>query len=271
MCILFIACKQHPEYPLIITANRDEYHARPSRAMHWWEDQPHVFAGRDLAAGGTWLGINTAGKFAAVTNLRSPGDHRPDARSRGELVVHCLQPGRRPEAIIHFLQSYQQEYNPFNLVFGDQSGLTAWGYGDHAPHVLNVGFHSISNGPLGTIWPKMSRGVMAMSRYIGMSSAIEPEALLPMMLDTTPTPDRELPQSGLAMEKERQLSAVYVQGKEYGTRTTAILRFSKQDIQVAEFQHTPETPLESSQHFRFLLCNESAGSHLTQSTNSATR
>ncbi len=251
MCILFIARHQHPHYPLIIAANRDEYHARPSRPMHWWEDPPHLFAGRDLTAGGSWLGINTTGRFSAVTNLRSSTTQRPNARSRGELVVNSLTLAWDASHFHNFLQTHQQAYNPFNLVYGDEKNLLVWGYGDKAPRPLESGFHSISNSPLETVWPKMSRGVQEMSRYIQTNPTLETEALLPMMLDTTPTPDAQLPDSGLDQERERQLSPIFIQGAEYGTRTTTILLFRPNAVQVAEYLHGSKSPCLSARQYEF--------------------
>ncbi|MDE0094990.1 MAG: NRDE family protein [Gammaproteobacteria bacterium] len=249
MCILFVALNQHPRYPLIIAANRDEYHARPSLSMHWWEDRPRIFAGRDLSAGGTWLGINRDGAFAAVTNFRTGEDHRADGRSRGELAVRYLESSGTPADFHGFLRQHHHEYNPFNLVYGDRRGLHTWGYDNPGARALDSGFHSVSNGPMDTIWPKMSRGVTGLARQIRDHPDIGPETLLPLMLDTTPAPDGDLPGGGPDLERERQLSPIYIRGEEYGTRTTTILLFREDGIGISEYEHGPERPATSANRF----------------------
>lgn len=250
MCILFIALDKHPDYPLVIAANRDEYHARPSRSMHWWEDKPEIFAGRDLTAGGTWLGVNAAGAFAAVTNFRSGEDRQGGARSRGELVAGFLQDGTDPESYGDFLQRHHHEFSPFNLVFGNQSKLFTWGHDLPRVRALSPGFHSVSNGPMDTVWPKMSRGVKELSMHIRVDRQLEGNSLLPIMLDRSPAPDVELPQTGLGRDKERWLSPIYIQGPQYGTRTTSILLFQRDGIDINEYEHSPVAPSLKGNHHR---------------------
>lgn len=242
MCILFIALGQHPDHPLVIAANRDEFHARPSRAMHWWPDRPGIFAGRDLTAGGTWLGVNRRGCFAAVTNFRTAAARQPGARSRGELVANFLAGDGDTGAYGDFLSRHHQEFSPFNLVFGDQDQLCTWGH--HSPQLrpLAPGFHSVSNGPVDTVWPKMSRGVAELSRHVRVDSELDAEALLPIMLDRSPAPDDELPDTGLDREREKWLSPIYILGPEYGTRTTSILLFRRDAMIISEYDHGSDEP-----------------------------
>lgn len=249
MCILFAALNRHPRYPLVIAANRDEYHARPSLSMHWWEDRPQIFAGRDCSAGGTWLGISRSGEFAAVTNFRSGEGHRADLRSRGELAVRYLEMSGNPAEFHDFLRSHHHEYNPFNLVYGDRYGLFAWGYDIPAARPLGTGFHSVSNGSMDQVWPKMSRGVTELARQIRSDPDLGPESLLPLMLDTTPAPDAELAGIGPDIEKERRLSPIFIRGAEYGTRTTTILLFGENGIRVAEYEHDPAGSAASANRF----------------------
>ncbi len=250
MCILFIALDKHPDYPLIIAANRDEEHARPSRSMHWWEDRTGVFAGRDLTAGGTWLGVNATGAFAAVTNFRTGEDKQYGTRSRGELVAGFLQDCADPESYEGFLQQHHQEFSPFNLVFGDQNNLFTWGYDMPRLQSLSPGFHSVSNGPMDTLWPKMSRGVKELSIQVRTGRPLQGSSLLPIMLDRSPAPDDELPQTGLKKGKERWLSPIYILGPEYGTRTTSILRFQREGVDINEYEHDPTGPSLTGTHHR---------------------
>lgn len=246
-----MAIRQHPLYPLVIAANRDEYHARPAAEMAFWPDQQHILAGRDLQAGGSWLGINKQGQFAAVTNYRLPGASRDDARSRGELVSLALGDTDKFE---QHLARNQHQYNPFNLVFGDISLLRFWGYGSQGAIPAGNGFHSISNGPIDEIWPKMSRGVAELSTYISASADLSLDKLLPIMLDRTQAPEEHLPATGIGLQRERELSSIFIQGALYGTRTTTLLLYGRdQRLQVLEVQHAPERPAISCRQFSLSL------------------
>jgi len=243
MCILFIAIGQHPDYPLIITANRDEYFARASDPMHYWHDHPQILAGRDRQAGGTWLGINQQGQFAAVTNYRTSANLKDDARSRGELVTRFLishSKGQEYTKFNQFLASEQLHYNPFNLIYGDPASLSAWGHIGENPSKLRPGFHSVSNGPIDQPWPKMSRGVEKLSSYIRSSNVIDPRKLLEIMQDTTQASANQLPETGLVTHREQQLSSIFVRGADYGTRTTTLLLFSSTEIELTEYNYGPD-------------------------------
>ena len=250
MCILFIAVDQHPEYPLVIAANRDEYYRRPSREMHWWRDRPGVLAGRDLLAGGTWLGMHRGGAFAAVTNFRRPMACPEGMRSRGELVARFLDGQGNVASFASFLNREHNQYNPFNLVFGHPSGLLTWGHDDPVARPLSSGFHSVSNGPMDHLWPKMSRGVSELSRLIGSDDVLTADALLPIMLDQTQVPDGELPDTGFDLARERALSPIFVRGTDYGTRTTTILLFGQGAVDITEYRHDGRTSGLSKSRFQ---------------------
>ncbi len=125
MCLILFAVEQHPDYPLVVIANRDEYYARPSRDAYWWDDAD-IYAGRDLEAGGTWLGVARRGRFAAVTNVREPGSMTPGKRSRGELTRDYLAGHDSAEAYLGDLAARDQEYSGFNLLLGEPTAL--WFY-----------------------------------------------------------------------------------------------------------------------------------------------
>jgi uncharacterized protein with NRDE domain len=240
MCILFIAIGQHSDYPLIITANRDEYFARASDPMHYWPDHPEILAGRDRQAGGTWLGVNQQGRFAAVTNYRSSAKLNSDARSRGELVTRFLNSGTNRQELDEFNQFLASEnhyYNPFNLIYGDQKSLFAWSHTEANWYTLKPGFHSVSNGPIDQHWPKMSRGVEKLTGYIRASDVIEPDRLLQIMHDTTQANVSQVPETGIDTSREQQLSSIFVRGTDYGTRTTTLLLFSSSQIELTEYNY----------------------------------
>ena len=256
MCILFIALGEHTDFPLIVAANRDEYFARASEPMHFWPDQPEILAGRDAKAGGTWLGINSKGQFAAVTNFRDMAKFRIDARSRGELVTRFLSESSQPLAIQNFhkyLNSEHHHYNPFNLIYGDMDSVWAWGHEGHHHNRLTPGFHSVSNGPIDQAWPKMSRGVEKLTQYIRDSQHIDSPQLLEIMRDTAQAEVEQLPDTGLDKERERQLSSIFVRSGDYGTRTTSLLRFSRRYIEITECNYSSEGNAFQTSEFRVEL------------------
>ena len=233
MCILFIALHQHPKYPLIIAANRDEFRQRPTAAMHWWQapavnNELPLLAGKDLNAGGTWMAIARSGKFAALTNFRQlPIDKSRQYTSRGELVLKAHQLVKTD--LTQWLSEQHSQYQGFNLLYGDQHALTCFDSVNQKFTEIKKGFLSLCNGALGDIWPKMARGEQAIENYITthQSKEIKHQDLLNLLQDKQPAPDHLLPQTGLSYEWEKQLSAIFIQGEEYGTRSSCIytLRF----------------------------------------------
>lgn len=220
MCILFVALQTHPHYPLIICANRDEFHHRPTEAAHFWPEQASLLAGKDLEAGGTWLGVSQQGKMAGLTNIRAPELNQNDMKSRGELVLKALT----ADGINHqWLQDYSRFYNPFNLLFGDENLLQCFDSRSKTLIQLSPGYHSISNGALDDIWPKMARGTQAIEQHLSTNLTPDVDALLSIMTDNTQAPDTELPTTGVSLEWERHLSSIYIKHQEYGTRSTSII------------------------------------------------
>ncbi|HEX7047252.1 MAG TPA: NRDE family protein [Gammaproteobacteria bacterium] len=226
MCLLAIAWKTHPRYRLIFAGNRDEFHARPAAPANWWNDAAAVFAGRDLEAGGTWLGMRRDGRFAVVTNFREP-DRRPAGkRSRGELTAHFLAGDTSPENYLAQLRRTADDYAGFNLLFGDVNapGNQLFYFsnreGEEVP--LSPGVHLLSNHLLNTPWPKVRR---LRERFVGETEAAEPriDALLEFLGDAIPASDAELPATGLSLDWERRLSAAKVVGPEYGTRASTVI------------------------------------------------
>ena len=234
MCILFVALNAHSEYPLILCANRDEFHHRPTEVAHIWPDS-NILAGKDLEAGGTWLGVNQQGAISALTNIRDPLLIQSDMKSRGELVLKALTDDGVNEA---WLQRHSPLYNPFNLLYGDQDALYCYDSRSKVSTRLTAGFHSISNGALDDIWPKMARGTKAIEARISSHLSPNIDVLLSIMTDGTQAPDSELPQTGVSLEWERHLSSIYIQHQEYGTRSTSVLLKDKLgNIQFAEVRY----------------------------------
>ncbi|QLE83734.1 NRDE family protein [Shewanella sp. Scap07] len=240
MCILFVAYQVHPDYPLIVCANRDEFHHRPTQGLHLWQQPQGIIAGKDLEAGGTWLGVNQQGEFAALTNIRAPELQQQDMRSRGDLVLNALDSQQPFDQL--WLTQHSEQYNPFNLVFEQHDQLMCYNSVSQTSSPLSRGFHAISNGELDDVWPKMAKGTQALEDYVsGLlrdNSAPKMQQLAMLMKDESRAADADLPQTGVALEWERLLSAIYIKHPEYGTRATSIvLRNAKQQVDIMELRY----------------------------------
>lgn len=232
MCLLVWAHGVHPRYRLVLAANRDEFHGRPTRAASWWPERPALWAGRDLEAGGTWLGVNRAGRVAALTNVRDPHGQRAGAPSRGELVVQALE-APRPAAWLATLAPEAERYNPFNLVILERERAHYLGR-DAAPRALPPGVWGMSNGPLHALWPKTER-LRSLLAPLLRAEAVEPEALFRALHDTHLPLDRELPDTGVGLAWERVLAPIFVATPAYGTRcSTVVLIDQAGHVQVCE-------------------------------------
>jgi uncharacterized protein with NRDE domain len=216
---------------LTLSANRDEFFRRESEPLHEWTDAPGLLAGRDLSGGGTWLGVTRDGRFAALTNYRAPAEMRPDAPTRGTLVSDYLLGS--PVAPLAYLDRVAREghrYNGFNLLAGDFTRRELGWYGNRAnapPSLLDAGVHGLSNSLLDTPWPKLVAQREALRDLI----CVEESPSLDRLIETIRNPhiadDAALPSTGLSIERERVLSAAFIETPEYGTRSTTALRMSR--------------------------------------------
>ena len=219
--MIVLAWKARAGLPLVVAANRDEWRERPTQPAHWWADHPDLFAGRDLQAGGTWMGITRDGRFAAVTNFRDPSDKRTTARSRGELVTDFLLGDASGEAFAGKLAARAGEYNGFNLLMGDGRSLWYFGSRSGRAHAVEPGIHALSNHVLDEPWPKVVRAREAMARAMG-SEDIAP-SLFDFLADRQGAADSALPQTGVGLAWERRLSSALITGEDYGTRASTLL------------------------------------------------
>lgn len=243
MCLVLLGWRARPGYRLIVAANRDEFFTRPTESLRWWDEVPGLLAGRDRGAGGplpgTWLGVERdTHRFATVTNVRGPNEARPDARSRGALMMDFLRGETVPEKFARGVSAAPDDYNGFNLIVSDLE--TLWWHSnrsDRAPRELAPGFHGLSNAALvgslrpdGTVdsglptpaWPKVRSGVRALHQV----AADDPEnvdAHLAVLADRAQAPDAELPESGLDLAAERAASARFVSHEIHGTRCSTVL------------------------------------------------
>ena len=232
MCLVVFAWKMHPEYRLVLAANRDEFHKRPAQELHWWPDYPDILAGRDLQAGGTWLAVSKPGRFATVTNYREQLSSRPGLRSRGEIITNFVG-SKAP--VGNFVASLESDnYAGFSLLAADRDEL--WyvsNRGDEAVR-LAPGIYGLSNASLDTPWTKLVRTRDAL-RNLTESGEVDETTLLRIMADRTPAPSADVEAGNLPFVLAKALTAPHIVSAEYGTRCSTALTWSEQEeISVCE-------------------------------------
>ncbi len=223
MCLLTVAFRCHPDYPLVLAANRDEFFERPTRALAPWPDAPEVLAGRDERGGGTWLGMTTSGRLAALTNYREALSPGPRTRSRGELTADFLRGGETPEAYLEKVRKRAGDYPGFNLIVGTGEGLFHYSNRGDGMRPLGSGLYGLSNHLLDTPWPKVERAKRAAARLLERGALPDPAPWLDWLSDRSRPPDEELPDTGVGLDWERLLSSVFIRGERYGTRSSTFL------------------------------------------------
>jgi uncharacterized protein with NRDE domain len=219
MCLIVFAWRPGHPQPLVVAANRDEFYARPSLPLAQWLEAPHVYAGRDQEAGGTWLGIGANGRFAALTNIRDP--HQPPSRtSRGELVAGYLLGDQPINDYLNDVVGRSLEYAGFNLLIGNASELWHFNARESEAVMLAPGVYGLSNAGLDTPWPKLLKARAALEEVLGDP---QPQALLALLADSQTAPFAELPDTGVGLATETLLSSVFIASQSYGTRASTAL------------------------------------------------
>ncbi len=249
MCLILFAWQSHPEYSLVVAANRDEFYERDTQGISWWQDHPHILAGKDradvLGSPGTWLGLSNKGRFAALTNVRAPSEKRPDARTRGELPLMYLTSENRPDQFISRNAKRFDQYNGFNLLLSDFSnpqnpemhwvsnrllmGQSIRPRKIYPKQPLDPGVYGLSNAMLDTPWPKVNHRIAAFAQALAMDHGDLKNAdhYLSLLADQHEASAQELPNTGVNKEWEKVLSAAFIQTPSYGTRSSTILRVRK--------------------------------------------
>ena len=227
MCILFIAIKQHPDFPLIIAANRDEFTQRPTQAADFWPQHPHMLAGKDLKAGGSWMGVNTQGRIAAVTNIRDPASFNTNKTSRGDLVTDFLTQSVSSEHYAEKLSRSRDDYNGYNLLYGEIDQLQVFNSYSGDNTQLGAGVWGLSNASLNSPWPKVNLGMAGLKSYCQTQRKLDPVHLFTLLKNTQIAADHLLPDTGMDLESERKLSSIFIQGKDYATRSSTVLLMDK--------------------------------------------
>jgi uncharacterized protein with NRDE domain len=222
MCLILLALDTHPDYSLIVAANRDEFYDRPTARAAFWKDAPRVLAGRDLKAGGTWLGIDRWGRFAAVTNYRQ-GQREPEAaRSRGHLVSDYLTERIDGRAHVERVERDAALYNGFNLIAGDVRALFYISNRDDGVRALERGVYGLSNHLLDSPWPKVEAGKSGLTALLAGGGELLPR-LFGLLSDRRQAVDALLPQTGVSPEWERLLSSAFIVSEGYGTRSSTVV------------------------------------------------
>jgi uncharacterized protein with NRDE domain len=220
VCLILLAWRVRSDYPLVLAANRDEFHQRPAAPAAWWSS-PRMLAGRDLSAGGTWLAVTPDGRFAALTNYREATEKRADAPSRGTLVPRVLAQHSPAAQQLQQLQRIAGDYNGFNLLFSDGAQAAVFESVGGRGRLLEPGVYGLSNHLLDTPWPKVVTAKAALAS--ALTQLPEEQALLELLRDDRPADDPALPRTGLTLEWERLLSSAFVRTPTYGTRCSTIL------------------------------------------------
>ncbi len=214
MCLIVFAYNSHPDFKLILAANRDEFYDRPTSPAGWWKDHQGILAGRDLKAKGTWMGVDKNGRFAAVTNYRDISNIREDVRSRGDLPVEFLLREDSSKKYCEEVLQKGDEYNGFNLLTLDDEMTHISNY-ENKVNLLGDGVYGLSNALLDTAWPKVEKAKNSFKAKIRDDFRLED--LIQLMQDEEVASDRDLPETGLPLEVERAVSAMCIRTSNYGT------------------------------------------------------
>jgi len=250
MCLIVFAINQHPRYRLVLAANRDEYLDRPTESAGFWSDAPHLLSGRDGLAGGSWLGMTTSGKVAAVTNYRDPRQQVVNPPSRGRLVAEYLRdPSMTPADLHVHLLKYGNEYDGFNLLYGTTTELHYFTNRGGSSGPVKPGVHALSNHLLNSSWPKMIEPKQRLAQAL-KQDVIMTGDLFGKMADSRRFADEMLPDTGIGPEFERFLSPLFIKGEHYGTRSTTVIVVSR-DGQVTFCEKNHDLPRQKAVCFKF--------------------
>ncbi|MBE4907505.1 NRDE family protein [Bacillus luteolus] len=235
MCLILFSYNTHPTYKLIVAANRDEFYERPTAPAHFWKDNSMILAGRDLKAMGTWMGVSTTGRFAALTNYRDPMEDTAGKRSRGDLVSYFLNTSISSKQYMERIAMERRKYPGFNFIAYDSNKLFYYSNIENKIKQLESGIYGVSNHLLDTEWPKVTRGKEGLARISNQDTDSMVEDLFMLLQNTDPVPDQLLPTTGVSLEWERRLSPLFIiSGEGYGTRCSTVLLMTDKEIQYIE-------------------------------------
>jgi len=268
MCLILFSYQPESPTPLILGANRDEFFKRESKTADYWTDAPQVLAGRDLVAGGTWLGMTTTGRFAAVTNVREPQKLGKKLRSRGDLTREYLCGDLSPKDFLEQLEPHANDYSGFNLLvgeFGDDTANALYYFSNRREGIiaLSGGTYGLSNHLLDSPWPKVEDGkrdLEAVLKTIGEDS-VDHDLIRQVLENPEKAADHRLPDTGVGYEREKNLSPAFITLDDYGTRTSTVLVIDTMGVSFSEQNYRPSSDgqvhkSDSQSDFSFLNTTE---------------
>ncbi len=226
MCLIVFAYKNHPKFDLIFAANRDEAFRRPTRPAQFWDDHPVVLAGKDLEAGGTWMGVNKQGHFSALTNYRDPSIVKENPPSRGQLVLNYLVEQNQPASYLNAVHPEAGRFMGFNLLAGTVNELYHYSNQEKTINRIEPGIHGLSNHLLDTPWPKVQQAKTDLKAATAFEN-FDIDPLFELLLNNDPAPDQDLPDTGIGIAFERIVSPIFIKSNEYGTRSSTVLLIDK--------------------------------------------
>jgi uncharacterized protein with NRDE domain len=252
MCLIAWNWQPHSATPLLLLSNRDEFYARTAEPLQWWSEDgggSDILAGKDLQAGGTWLGVSRSGRLAAITNYRTTKPARTDTPSRGELVALFLNSQASADDYLRTLAARCGDYNPFNLLVFD--GRQLMGLESRIARILHLppGIGAVSNASFNTPWPKLTRLSKELESQVTQGHS-DAGCLLPLLHDRSAASDQDLPQTGVPLPLERMLSATFITSPEYGTRACSVVAIHSTHIDFTEQSHGVQGLL-GTHHRRF--------------------
>jgi uncharacterized protein with NRDE domain len=260
MCLVLLALDSHPEYPLIVAANRDEFYDRPTTGASFWDDAPTLLGGRDLQSGGTWLGIDRQGRLAAVTNYRQEQREMGDRRSRGRLVSDFLTTDTGALEYIQRVRRQADLYNGFNLIAGDAWGFFYYSNREGGVRSLAPGLYGLSNHLLDTPWPKVVSSKSAFGELLAGGASELTAELFALLSDRAQASDDLLPSTGVTPEWERLLSSAFIVSKEYGTRSSTVVLVGRDGaVTFVERSFGPEGVPGAEARFEFQIATSRIG------------
>ena len=252
MCLIVLGRNIHPKYKLILVANRDEFYERPTQVAHFWKNPQNLLAGKDLEAGGTWIGVNRLGHIAAVTNYRDPVNYQNNKATRGQIPVNFLDSGISADSYINNLEKEATKFNGFNLLALDQENLMHYNNQNGGPSRLKEGIHAVSNATLNTPWPKVVRSKEMFKSLV--NGNFSHDDLIEMMGDSKTADPKELPDTGIPKDMEEAVSAMCIRTEKYGTCSTTAITITKDgQVSFTEKSYPVGKRIEGIERFSFKL------------------
>lgn len=218
MCLIALAYKAHPRYPFVIAANRDEFLDRETAPARFWPEAPHILAGKDLRAGGTWMGVTRSGRFAAITNHRDMRRAPVAGPSRGLLALAALNADPPRDGV---------EREGYNLIYGTYDALRYRCNITDVDVALVPGLHGLSNAVLDTPWPKVTKAVEGLRQAL-QADELDTERLFDLLADHALADPGLLPDTGLGLDREHALSAIRIDMPAYGSRCSTVITVNEE-------------------------------------------